>query len=176
MRRALIWLLTLALTAAGVLAAHAVAYRLTGTGSEGVHAYLAHAPQLLAVLVTLTLGALAFTSRAPGLRAWPFPALALAGFAVQEHVERLLHTGELPWLLTRPVFLVGLALQLPVALCSWLLARRLLRAVTEAAPRPTPPRLPRWELELPALADASGTSLFALAAEARGPPPSLQAR
>ena len=174
MRRLLIWLLTLALTAAGVLAAHAVAYRVTGTGSEGVHGYLEHAPQLLAVLVTLTLGALAFTSRATGLRAWPFPALALAGFVVQEHVERLLHTGELPWLLTRPVFLVGLALQIPVALCSWLLARRLLRAVTEAALRRVPPQLPRWRLELPEPADRPATSVLAFVAEARGPPPLLR--
>lgn len=176
MRRVLIWVLTLALTAAGVLVAHAVAYRLTGTGSEGVHAYLAHAPQLVAVLVTLTLGALAFTSRAPGMRAWPFPALALTGFAAQEHLERLLHTGELPWLLTRPVFLVGLALQLPVALGAWLLARRLLRAVTEAAPRRVPPQLPRWELAVPALAAGSVDRRFAFAADARGPPPHLQAR
>jgi hypothetical protein len=175
-RRALIWLLTLALTAAGVLVGHAVAYRLTGTGSEGVHEYLAHAPQLVAVLVTLTLGALAFTSRAPGIRAWPFPALALMGFAGQEHLERLLHTGELPWLLTRPVFLVGLALQLPVALCAWVLARRLLRAVTEAAPRRVPPQLPHWELALPDLAAASVERPVALAADARGPPPLLQAR
>ena len=176
MRRALVWLLTLALTAAGVLGAHAVAYRLTGTGSEGVHGYLAHAPQLIAVLVTLTLGALAFTSRAPGLRAWPFPLLAVSGFAAQEHVERLLHTGELPWLLTRPVFLLGLGLQLPVALCAWLLARRLLRAVAQAGPRRVPPQLPRWELPLPALADVSATGAVPLAAEARGPPPLLQAR
>jgi hypothetical protein len=138
-RRILAWLLTLALTAGGVLCAHALAYRLTGTASEGVHAYLGHAPQLVAVLVTLALGALAFTSRAPRLPLWPFPALALAGFAAQEHVERLLHTGELPWLLSRPVFVVGLVLQLPVALASWLLARRLLRAVTEPARRRTPP-------------------------------------
>lgn len=175
MRRALIWLLTLALTATGVLGAHAVAYRVTGTGSEGVHGYLEHAPQLLAVLVTLTLGALAFTSRAPGLRAWPFPALALTGFAVQEHVERLLHTGELPWLLTRPVFLVGLALQIPIALCAWLLARRLLRAVTDAAPRRVPPRVPRWELALPALTDVLAVVLVVLSADARGPPRLLRA-
>jgi hypothetical protein len=175
-RRVLTWLLTLALTGAGVLAGHAVAYRLTGTGGEGVHGYVAHAPQLLAVLATLALGALAFTSRAPRLRAWPFPALALAGFAAQEHVERLLHTGELPWLLTRPVFLIGLALQAPIALCAWLLARRLMRAVTEASPRRLPPRLPRWELSLPSVADSPRVLRVAVPAAARGPPRLLQAR
>jgi hypothetical protein len=170
-RRIFAWLFTLALTAGGVLLAHEAAYRLSGTRTGSVHAYLSHAPQLVVVLATLTLGALAFTSRAPRLAAWPFPAIALAGFFAQEHVEQLLHSGQVPWLLTQPVFAIGLALQMPVALAAWLLARRLLRAVTEARPRRTPKGMPRYPLAPFARPGAvpAGRPLAAVAA--RGPPP-----
>ena len=135
------WLAVSPLITAGVLVAHALAYRLTGTGAGPLHAYLDHSPQLLLVLAVagLALGALAARLRSPA--AWPFPVAALATFAVQEHVERLAHTGEVPWLLDSRVFLVGLLLQLPVAVLVWALARRLLGALAE--PRVGRPRLPR---------------------------------
>jgi predicted benzoate:H+ symporter BenE len=173
--RALAWLLTVALTAAGVLASHAAAYRVTGTTPGDVHGYLTHVPQLLAVVVTIALGALALWSRSPSVRLWPFPALALLGFAAQEHVERLLHTGQLPWLGTHPAFLVGLALQLPVALALWILARLLLRAVTEKAPRRAPPRISGLVLAIEPVVSSLSTGRSRPTAAARAPPHHLQA-
>ena len=172
MRRALPWAVLLPLTASGVLVAHAAAYEAVGAPSEGVHAYLAHAPQLVAVLVTLALAAVALQSRARSLSAWPFPLVAVAGFVGQEHVERLAHTGELPWLLTRPVFLVGLALQLPVALAAWLLARYLLRDETCAA-RSGPPRLPRLLLAAPEPFSVPALTPPTVRPSVRGPPAAL---
>ena len=121
----LAWFLVTPLAAAGVLAAHAAAYRLTGTSSGPLHAYLAHVPQVVAVLATVGLVGLALQQRSLGHRSLRGFALAAPlGFACQEHVERLLHTGDLPWLLTTPSFLVGLALQAPVAVLCVLVARR----------------------------------------------------
>jgi hypothetical protein len=136
-RSALVLVLILPLTAAGTLLAHAVAYALLGAPSEGVHGYLAHLPQLVVLLALPALLAVAVTGRSRAPRAWPFPAAALAAFVAQEHVERLAHTGELPFLLDRPVFWVGLGLQLPFALAAWLLARGLVRvaAALHGAPR-----------------------------------------
>jgi hypothetical protein len=105
------WLVVAPLVVAGTLVAHAGAYRLTGTPTGSLHSYLEHAPQLV-LLVSLLAIALA------GLRA-----------RLQEHVERLVHTGELPWILTTPAVLLGLVLQVPVALCVWLVAARLLSAL-----------------------------------------------
>jgi hypothetical protein len=173
--RILAWLLTVALSAAGVLMAHAVAYSVTGTAPGDLHGYLSHAPQLVAVIVTIALGVLALWSRSPRVRLWPFPVLALVGFVAQEHVERLWHTGQLPWLGGHPAFLVGLALQLPVALGVWALARFLLRAVTEEAPRRAPPRVSRLALVLEPVVSSLLTGRPPLAAAARAPPHLLRA-
>jgi hypothetical protein len=141
-RRMLAWLLVTPLAAAGVLAAHAAAYRLTGTPTGPVHAYLDHVPQIVAVLATIGLVGLALQQRSVGSRSLPAFALAApAGFACQEHVERLLHTGELPWLVTTPSFLVGLALQVPVAVLCVLVARRVVGTLTAVRPLRRPPRL-----------------------------------
>jgi hypothetical protein len=170
MRRTLGWTLLLPLTASGVLAAHAAAYTLVGAPSEGVHDYLGHAPQALAVVVTLALVALALASRAQTPAAWPAPVLALGAFACQEHVERLLHEGHVPFLLDRPVFLVGLVLQLPVALAAWLVVRALVRAVSPAPARRRPPRLPRLALALPVPAAAPLPARPVTTARGRAPP------
>jgi len=123
------WLVVSPIVASGVLVAHSLAYRLTGTPTDAFHAYLGHAPQILLLLLLggLAFGGLGRRSVAP--RPWAFPLAAVATFAVQEHLERLLHAGQLPFLLTTPAFLVGLALQIPVAIAAWLLARWLLAAV-----------------------------------------------
>jgi hypothetical protein len=136
-RPAIALLLLLPLTAAGTLAAHAVAYRVLDAPSEGVHGYLGHLPQLVTVLALPLLLALAVAGRTPAPRAWPFAAAAVGAFVAQEHLERLAHTGELPFLLDRPVFLVGLALQVPFALAAWLLARALIRVAAALRPRRT---------------------------------------
>jgi hypothetical protein len=112
--------------AAGVLVTHALAYRITATPTGAVHGYLDHAPQAVAVVASVALLGLALQdrslSRASAL--W-FAPLAPLGFTVQEHLEGLAHSGHVPWLLTTPTFLVGLALQLPVALLCVLVVRRI---------------------------------------------------
>ena len=125
----------LPLVAGGVLVSHALAYRLTGTEGGSLHGYLEHAPQVLVLagLVGVALAVAASHVSTPA--AWPFATAALVLFVAQEHAERLAHTGQVPWLLTTPAFLVGLLLQLPVALLAWVLARRLLRSLDEATRR-----------------------------------------
>jgi hypothetical protein len=132
-RYGLVLLLTLPLTAAGTLLAHAAAYGLLGAPSEGVHGYLAHLPQVVILLSLPALLAIAVAGRSRAPSAWIFPTASLGTFVVQEHVERLAHTGELPFLLDRPVFWVGLALQLPFALAAWLVARGLVRVAAALA-------------------------------------------
>ena len=115
--------------AAGVLVAHTISYQVTGTPTGPIHDYLHHAPQILIVvaLLGLAVGGLGRRLSAPPTLA--FPVAALAAFAIQEHVEHFAHTGQAPMLLASPVFLVGLALQLPIALLVWALARGLLDAL-----------------------------------------------
>jgi hypothetical protein len=119
---------------------HWLAYRLTSTPTDPFHGYLEHAPQVLLVLAIagMILAALGARVNAPPARA--FPLVALATFVLQEHIERLAHGGGVPILLASPAFLVGVALQIPVALVAWALARWLLAAASEGRLR-TPPRI-----------------------------------
>lgn len=146
-RRALAWILVTPVAAAGVLVAHALAYALTGTRAGPSHEYLAHAPQVVGVLASLSLVGLAVQERSLARSsAWWFAPLAPLGFACQEHVERLVHTGTVPWLLTTPAFLLGLALQVPVALGCVLVVRRVTGTLTRA---PAASRTPSGEAWLP---------------------------
>ena len=155
-----VWLVVSPVVAAGVLVAHSLAYRLTGTPTDAFHAYLGHAPQVLLLLTIagILVGALGAPRQAPP--AHVFPVVALGTFVVQEHVERLVHGGGVPLLLASPSFLAGLALQIPVALVAWALARWLLRAVGEEC---APARF-RSRVEFP-LIDVSEHHVAAL-----GPP------
>ncbi len=136
------WMLVLPLSAFGILTGHWVAYRVTGTPAGAYHEYLAHLPRVALVLLVLALVAAHFVERGRRLALWPFPAVALAGFVALEHAERVEQMGSLPFLLTSPVFLVGLAVQLLVAVLAWLVARLLAVAiqVSEAPGR----RIARW--------------------------------
>jgi hypothetical protein len=103
--------------AAGVLATHALAYRLTGSPLGPTHDYLAHVPQVVIVLASVALLGLGLQDRSLSrLSPWWVAPLAPVGFACQEHLERLVHTGQMPFLLASPAFLLGLVLQVPVAL------------------------------------------------------------
>jgi hypothetical protein len=166
--RTRVWLAASPLVAVGVLAAHALAYRATGTSAGSLHSYLDHAPQVLVVLTLVGLAVVVLGGRLQPGRSWPFAAAALAVFAVQEHVERLAHTGDVPWLLTTPVFLVGLLLQLPVALLTWALARWLLESL---APGRARRRHLRWlVLEIPTQREQLASSPVAYAPRGRAPP------
>jgi hypothetical protein len=172
--RVRVWLAVSPFVAAGVVVSHTLAYSLTGTPAGPVHGYLGHAPQLLFVLAIagLALGGIESFRLGPArLRlpgAWPFPAAALATFVVQEHLERYVHTGQLPVLLGSRAFVVGLLLQLPFALAAWALARRLLRALRQAPARP--PCVPRYLLGVVQGPGGPVRALAVLAPRGRGPP------
>jgi len=169
-RRMLAWLLVTPLAAAGVLVTHALAYHLTGARPGPVHEYLAHVPQVVAVLASLGLVGLALQERSPGARsAWWFAPLAPLGFACQEHVERLAHTGHLPWLLTTPVFLVGLVLQVPVAAACVLLVRRITGTLARGRSDRRPGPGEAW-LPLATRTEPTRTSADPPRRSGRGPP------
>ncbi len=182
--RVRVWLAVSPLVAAGVVVSHTLAYSLTGTPTGPVHGYLGHAPQLLLVLAIagLALGGLesfrlesfrleSFRLGSSRLRppaAWPFPAVALATFVIQEHLERYVHTGDVPVLVGSRVFLVGLLLQLPVALAAWAIARRLLRALRST--RAHPPRVPRYLVGVVPAPAGPVRALALVTPRGRGPP------
>jgi hypothetical protein len=134
------WLVVSPVIAAGVLVAHTLAYRLTSTPTGPFHEYLGHAPQVL-LLLALSGLVLSFGAGRDAPAAWGFPVAALATFTLQEHLERALHGGGVPVLVLTPVFVVGLLLQVPVALLAWLVARRLLAVAVERIRVALRPRL-----------------------------------
>jgi len=168
-----VWIVVSPVVAAGVLVAHSVAYRVTGTPADPFHEYLGHAPQILLLLAIagIVIGAFGTPGQAPPAHA--FPVVALGTVVVQEHVERLVH-GGVPLLLTSPAFLVGLALQIPVALGAWALARWLLRAVRD---EPLTVRLrSRLQFFVIAFASADVAALALPRLSSRGPPAPLLTR
>jgi hypothetical protein len=159
-RRHSAWLVSLPLVVLGSLLAHQLAYRLVaGQHADALladtgHGYLDQLPAgALIGAICLALGlALATLDRVRGAvgKAVPAPVIALvplAGFALQEHVERFAYDGQVPWTAAfEATFLVGLALQLPFAALAFVAARALLRGVAAVvavllAERPAWPRL-----------------------------------
>lgn len=170
MRRTLTWLVTLPFAAASVLTGHAVAYRAAGMPVDDLHGYLAHAPQVVLVFATLALLGLAADSRARRHSPVPLACLAIVAFVAQEHLERLIHTGHLPFLLTSPVLWLGIALQVPLAVAVWIVARRLAEDI--AAPRRrTVPRVARFAVVLTAIVGQPAVGVSGAAHPGRGPPP-----
>ena len=153
-RRRVAWLSTLALTAAGGLLAHLAAYRLLLTSDP--HAAHHHAAELrlcaaactAVVLAGLLLGWV--SGRRPGeFPVWIFALLPPAGFVLQEQLAWVLHGGaEGPAALRLTAIVLGLVLQIPVAIAAFALARALLALAgalagglrQRAAVRPLPPR------------------------------------
>jgi hypothetical protein len=154
---------------AGCLAAHALAYVLAEPDAHdrrdllaaSGHGYLDGVPIFLAGGLAVLLAG-AFWHALRGRRQsrpspWIFAALPLIAFTVQEHAERLAHTGAVPLAaVLEPTFVTGLLLQIPFALLAWVLTRAILRAAetlsrwlrTSSLPRagavvqPVPGRLP----------------------------------
>jgi hypothetical protein len=141
-RRDVSWLLTTPLLIAGVLAGHSLGYRWAVSDpqarahllSESGHTYFSYLPLVLAVGLTMAVAALAVRVRsaARGLRVESSPPWLLAllppiAFLAQEVLERLLATGHVhAGALLEPAVVIGLALQLPIAVIAlglaWLLA------------------------------------------------------
>jgi hypothetical protein len=165
------WLVVSPVLAAGVLVAHTLAYRLTGTPTDAFHAYLAHVPQILLLVGLAGLGLGGFGARLAVPRPGFFAAVAVTTFVAQEHLERLVHGGGGPLLLTTPAFVVGALLQLPAALVAWALARWLLAAVGESRLRR--PSLPRSTHELVRVAVGALSSRSELRLPPGRGPPSL---
>ena len=182
----LTWLLSLSLMGGGSLCAHGLAYRIAVPDpafTKGAHSYLAAAPAFLALCLTVSLAALvgfavagARGERLQPAPAWVFALLPPLGFALQEHLERLLHDGSFPLLAAlEPTFLVGLLLQLPFALAALAAARALTgfvetlgKTLRELRPR----HLRRSPPALRPVAEPALPRLRALAAgwAERGPP------
>jgi len=158
MRQRLAWFSTAPLMLCGLLAGHALGYRLAIADpharadalAHSGHGYFGYAPFALAVCLGVLLAALVLQGLTGFRGEWRRPAasplillLPPLAFVVQEFVERLIHTGHVPWMTAfEPAFLLGLALQLPLALAALLLAWALdsaARAVGRAlatSPRP----------------------------------------
>ena len=159
MRRSLAWLVAVPLLLTGSQAAHVLAYRWvypqaglrlsalvqTGHGYMSMLPFVCGVAGAVAVLSLLVGSADAARGRpARPLPAWAFALLPPLGFAVQEHLERWLYSGIVPWHeFAAPTFLPGLLLQLPFAALAYLAARLLLRTaerVGRGLARPEPPR------------------------------------
>jgi hypothetical protein len=158
--RSAAWLIALPLVTIGWLAAHSLAYVLVAPDAhhrtrllaETGHGYLGAAPVVLAFALTVLVsgfGLAVFDSvrGAAGrpLALWPLALAAPLGFAVQEHLERLITLQAFPTdAALEPSFLAGIALQLPFAIAALLIARAVLELgyalggalVTVGAPRP----------------------------------------
>jgi hypothetical protein len=191
-----VWLLVFALTVAGWISAHELAYRLAiphphAGGSEVAvrgHAYLAYGALVIALCLLIALVCTAgLVARPDGLRP-PSRRLLLfvlllppLGFALQELTEGLLNTGAPPYeAASEPTFLLGILLQLPFALAALAVARalfafaRCLAGTDGGGGRPKlvsvglwlPPAVDVFPPRLPALAFGYGE---------RGPPPAARA-
>jgi hypothetical protein len=138
MRQRLAWFSTAPLMLGGLLAGHALGYRLAIADpharadalAHSGHGYLGYAPFALAVCLGVLLAALVLQGltgfRGEQRRPAASPLIVLLpplAFVVQEFLERLIHAGHVPWTTAfEPAFLFGLAFQLPFALAALLLA------------------------------------------------------
>ena len=149
------WLASLLVCVAGWLIAHALAYLLVASAGEGSgavveetgHGDLAFSPYPIAASATVLLLALGATVVAGATRRTR-PVVPLAPYVVLPLVDFVSHTvlesaqnGHVvsTGAALEPVFLVGLALQVPLALAALLLARAAL-AWAEGLGRGLPPR------------------------------------
>ena len=198
MRHRAAWLIPLPLVVASWLGAHSLAYWLVSPGGTGHmalhtvsgHGYLGYAPALSVWGLALVLAGLLLCV-GDGLRdrrpspppVRVFMLLPPIGFAVQEHLERLIGTGGIPHdLVLEPTFLVGLALQLPFALTALLVAHALTalgfgigRALARLLSfRRKLPRLPPLPLRRPASVALVSPSVLALGQGPRAPPASCR--
>ncbi len=134
------WLLSLPLSAAGMLLAHEVAWGFASHEHQAGagHGYLQYGAVFAALAVaTLLVAATAHlvrsvrgddVARAPSARV--FAVVPVLGFLLQEHLEHLVVARELEigFFVSTP-FVLGLALQLPFAFAALVVARFILGVV-----------------------------------------------
>lgn len=162
--RRFMWSLSLPLAAAAWFTAHSLAYVIVEPHprhrdevlAETGHLQLLDAPLAAACALTLILAGFALAVH-DGVRdrareripVWPLAVLPPAGFAVQEHLERLIASNAFPIdAAVEPTFAIGLALQLPFAAMAVLVARALLgfgHALGRCITAGTAVRLPAWD-------------------------------
>jgi hypothetical protein len=192
MRVRLVWLFSLPIMIGGWFAAHALSYRIAIPDStaraqfliDTGHGYLEYESLLLALAVVVFLMGAAMRvrtaarMRAAGatVAAWPFALLPPALFVFEEYTGRLVHSGSFEiGVLLEPTFVVGLLVQLPFALASFLFARVLLgvadRLGAALAPRERSVlRRPRIHLPRPPRTDLPRLRPIAAGQVDRGPP------
>jgi hypothetical protein len=181
-------LLTLPLSAAGMLLAHQITWGVAAHGHEEevAHGYLRYG----VVFVALAAAVIAVATTRNFVRtiggevaevpsAVTFAVMPIVGFVLQEHFEHLVAARELELsYFLSPPFVVGLALQFPFALAALLVARLILRAIRTAVTtlRAAGSR-PCWvfvELSVPAVRAAVGGPArsrgLAFASAGRAPP------
>ena len=143
-RRCIAWLASVPLMLGGTEVAHWLAFRLVYPDAferaqalqETGHGYLTDwVPMAGGVAAALLVSALFLSCRDArtaresevvqvGLSR--FAALPPLAFTLQEHLERLIHSGTVVGVVLEPTFMLGLLLQVPFALAAYLLARLLL--------------------------------------------------
>jgi hypothetical protein len=168
-RRTLTWLVTLPFAAASVLCGHAIAYRALGLPGDDLHGYLAHAPQVVLLLSTLALLGLVADSRARRHSPVPLASLAVVAYVGQEHLERLIHTGQIPMLVASPALWLGIALQIPLAVALWLVVRTLAEDIVTPVRRRIP-RCAGFVMDLTVIVARSWAAIATAAHPGRGPP------
>jgi hypothetical protein len=154
------WLLSLPLSAAGMLLAHQFAWELGGHehAGEAAHGYLQYGAIFAALgVATLIVAATsqlirgvagAGVAHAPSARV--FAIVPIIGFLLQEHLEHIVAERELEvtFFLTAP-FLLGLALQVPFALAALFVARLILGLVANVVRACSSRSSPSWFLARP---------------------------
>ena len=143
-RSSVAWLISLPLSAVGMLLAHQIAWGFATEKHEASagHGYLQYGSIFAALVVaSLLVGATAQlfravgggeTDRAPS--AFAFAIVPIVGFLLQEHLEHLVAARELEvtFFLSTP-FLLGLMLQLPFAFAALHVTRLILGFVKRVA-------------------------------------------
>jgi hypothetical protein len=168
MRRHLAWPIALPLAVLGVLAGHAVGYRVAVPDAherahlleQTGHGYFAYIP--IAVGIGLALAVLGFLGivaaaarhgrrpRGASAPAWLIALLPPLGFALQEYVEHYTRHSEIVWMTAlEPAFVAGLTMQLPFALLVALVAHALGRLAERVATLIAASEAPRLVLAVP---------------------------